>query len=305
MKFSVKHAFVLLVCALLLGTSADARRMSDAEVFVSQQLTAFGLAGTPWESVASIDEERSRAWMDALHEAYDAILNLPLMEGKLVRQVLSINPGLKSRLGVVLLSAQRSFYQKDASGLVRCRVDVPLSGPNSVRSALYLAALRPQSAEPINFLASWSAGIKLESDSEPPPFKRLVVDVRNYHFKPSLFPRFFDQSGMLIFQESTVPAPYRFSRPAVRFSTNIRDAHADLEESEIMIAAARVDPLASSDIRIAQADLQWFSRFCSELVNNPLQQRDILIIFDESKLAPSGSMPPAKAEEKPEAPKKR
>lgn len=305
MKFSVKHTFVLFLLALLVCSNANARAMSSTEVFVSQQLSSFGLAGTPWESATSIDEERSRAWMHALHEAYDAILNLPLMEGKLVREILSINPGLMPRLGVVVLSAPRSFYQKDASGLIRCRVDVPLSGSNSLRSALYLAALRPQSAEPVSFLASWSAGIKIEADTNPPPFKRLVVDVRNYHFKPSLFPRFFDQSGMLIFQESMVPAPHRFSRPAVRFSTDIRDAHAGLEESEIIIASAKVDALASSDIRIAHTDLQWFARFCRELVINPLQQRDILIIFDDKILASSGSMSPSKPEEKSEEPKKK
>ncbi|NLI79187.1 MAG: hypothetical protein GX442_22430 [Candidatus Riflebacteria bacterium] len=129
---------------------------SSAVDFDRQLVTVWGLAGMPWETETSYEEEKARAWMHALHQGYEAVLDIPLMEGLVVRQALPMNPALKERLGMVLLSAPKTFFEPDLTGLLRCRLEVPFSGPLSLRSALYLAALRPQPMEPQSLLASWA-----------------------------------------------------------------------------------------------------------------------------------------------------
>jgi len=126
MKFLAK-AILVIVC-MFSACSLRAENFVDSQALLQQKLEVFGLAGTPWESETSYDEERSRAWMDALHHAYERILALPLMEGKQVAHVLQENAALKERLGLVLMSAPKTFFQPDISGMVRCRVDVPLTG---------------------------------------------------------------------------------------------------------------------------------------------------------------------------------
>lgn len=129
---------------------------SSAVDFDRQLVSVWGLAGMPWETETSYEEEKARAWMHALHQGYEAMLDIPLMEGLVVRQALQMNPALKERLGMVLLSAPKTFFEPDLTGLLRCRLEVPFSGPVSLRSALYLAALRPQPMEPHSLLASWA-----------------------------------------------------------------------------------------------------------------------------------------------------
>ena len=129
---------------------------SSAVDFDRQLVSVWGLAGMPWESETSYEEEKARAWMHALHQGYEALLDIPLMEGLVVRQALQMNPALKERLGTVLLSSPKTFFEPDLTGLLRCRLEVPFSGPVSLRSALYLAALRPQPMEPQALLASWA-----------------------------------------------------------------------------------------------------------------------------------------------------
>ena len=249
------------------------------EVFVEQKLKIYGLGGMPWEETTALEEERSRAWMDALHHAYEDVLNLPLMEGKTVRHVFQTNSALRERLGMVLLSAPKTFYEADTTGLVRCRVEVPFNGKLSLRSALYLAALRPNSMKPVSFLASWSAEIKLKDKDSLPEFKRVVVDMRDTGFEPSLFPRFFEETGSLLFQEAMIPSPVRFSRPAVRFSTDIKDAYKDLKESEVMMLDGKLAELSTRDISVPSPEANIFNRFCKRLMNQPDEKREILVVF--------------------------
>ncbi len=291
---------ILIFVMMFSACTLRAENFVEPGIFLQQKLEVFGLAGIPWEGESSWDEERSRAWMDALHHAYEKILELPLMEGKQVVHVLQTNAALKERLGLVLMSAPKTFFQPDVSGMVRCRVDVPLTGRISLRSALYLAALRPEPVQPTSFLASWTAGIKVDTKTPPPAFMRVIVDARQYAFEPSLFPRFFDASGMLIFQEAMIPEKERFSRPAVRFMTDITAARAGLAEEETFTLAAHVNPLYRRDITVEEADTQVFARFCRDMIDTPLRQREIVIVFDPERPRKKGRL--VKTEPKAEKP---
>lgn len=280
---------ILTISLIFSACHVWAEPVISHKAFLSQKLEIDGLAGTPWEDGSSFDEERSRAWMDAMHHAYESILNLPLMEGKLVRHVMQTNPALKERLGMILLSAEKSFYQPDITGLIRCRLEIPLSGKLSLRSALYLAALRPQSQQPASFLASWSAGIK--NREEPVPVcKRLVVDLRECYFVPSIFPRFFDSDGALLFQEAMVPQPYRFSRPAVKFATDIIAARGSFSEGEYTYVSAFVNELSTSDATITGADSALAASFFRQMIENPDRELDVVIVFDPLKTGVAGKM---------------
>lgn len=285
----VAKALLIFVC-IFSACVLHAENFIDPQVFLQQKLEVFGLAGTPWEDETSYDEERSRAWMDALHHAYEKILDLPLMEGKLVRHVLQANSALKERLGLVLLSSPKSFFQPDVSGLSRCRVDVPLTGKLSLRSALYLAALRPQSMQPTSFLASWTAGVKVDEKALAPTYRRIIIDVRRFAFEPSLFPRFFDATGMLIFQEAMIPQAERFSRPAVLFATDITAARAGVKEGDSFTIAAHVNDLYLRDVAVEHADSELFALFCHDMVKNPLRQREIVIVFDPARSKKVGKL---------------
>jgi hypothetical protein len=324
---------LLLILACLALLPCAAARAEEGGVtpvidFNRQILTAWGLAGTPWEESVSYEEEKARAWMSALHQAYAAILSVPLMEGALVRQVLLLNPGLKGRLGVVLLTAPKTFYTVDSAGLVRCKLEVPFSGPRSLRSALYLAALRPQPMEPRSFLASWSAPFPEEkmaplpsgratdttattdetvgepdredSGAEPAtghPLRRLVLDLRRTTFEPSLFPRFFTEEGRLLFQEAQIPSPERFSRPMVRFSERIEDAEAGMEAGKCTFVAAHVPAGSKRDVKIGTAETEVFLHFCRQMIATPLAIREILIIHGQ-RVPIAGLMPKTKPKEK-------
>ncbi|GAB4281392.1 MAG: hypothetical protein Kow0029_26450 [Candidatus Rifleibacteriota bacterium] len=293
MKFGLKATIVLL--SIFSACLVRAERLIESKVFLNQKVEVFGLAGTPWEDSFAFEEERSRAWMDALHHAYEAILNLPLMEGKLVRQALQTNPALKERLGMILLSAPRTFYQPDTAGIVRCKLEVPLSGKLSLRSALYLAALRPQSQQPVSFLASWTSALKDRQLPEP-GFKRLIIDARDYYFEPSLFPRIFDNSGNLLFQEAMIPRPERFSRPAIRFAVEVKRACANLKDDQIMIARASVNELSSCDLTLAEPDATIVAGFCRLITLQPDKEREIVVLFDPEKTAPVGLIERSKTE---------
>lgn len=295
MKLQRILTFISIFAGFALASFADSN--FNADVFISRKLEVTGLGGSPWEQNISFEEERSRAWMHALHNAYNRLISLPLMEGKLVRHVLATNPLMRERLGVILLLAPRKFYKEDASGLIRCKVSVPVDGKNSLKSALYLEALRPQPQEPLSFLASWTVAAEVDKSAPSVPFKRVVVDVRDYYFEPSLFPRFFDEDGALLFQEINTKTGARLDRPAVIFSNNIAEAYDGYEDSEVILTLAMVNPRSKRDITIQAHDLQWFLRFCRDLTEKPLQQREILVVFDSEKKPPKGRLELRKTEE--------
>ncbi len=104
MKRGLKTLYFLL--CIFSACSLRAEIFTEPEIFIDHKLEVFGLGGVPWESEISLDEERARAWMDALHHAYDQVLSLPLMEGKLVRHVLQTNAALKERLDDLYAASQ-------------------------------------------------------------------------------------------------------------------------------------------------------------------------------------------------------
>ena len=118
MKNNLRGLFLVMI--FLSACSLQAESSFSTNSFVKQNVQVYGLAGMPWEQSVSLEEERARAWVDALHHAYEKILDLPLMEGKLVRQVFQTNSGLRTRLGRVLMTAHKTFYTKDQTGLIRC-----------------------------------------------------------------------------------------------------------------------------------------------------------------------------------------
>lgn len=279
---------LLLVC-LFSASTLLAENSTNHKVFLNQKLEVFGLGGVPWEE-GSYESERGRAWMDAMHHAYEDLLNVTVMDGKQVKHVLHTNKALRERLGMMLINAPKTFYQKDVSGLVRCRLDVPISGKNSLRSAFYLAALRPEPMQPIGFLASWSTGIDVNAYEEPSNYKRMVIDARKFDFIPALFPRFFDEQGMLVFQEAMVPQAERFSRPVVLFSTDMISARAGLKDDEVFTVASNMHSLHKSDLIIKHEDLDEFKHFCSDIIKTPLKQREIMIVFDPERKIDAGSL---------------
>ncbi|MFZ2955639.1 MAG: hypothetical protein WA705_01905 [Candidatus Ozemobacteraceae bacterium] len=299
--------------------------------FGKQLVLVWGVGGQPWEEQVSYEEERSRAWMDALHHAYEETLRVPLMEGIDVRNVLRQYPTLRPRMGRILLAAPRTFFEEDASKLIRCRVELPFTGIAGLRSALFLAALHPQGSEPRAFIGTDSAiatDARLVDALKPPvetsshgfsrtasPGKakrfeqtagfeqadaeglpgsstmilRVVVDLRETFFEPSLFPRFFDEEGRLIYQEGRIPSSERFSRPVVRFSQEIADATAGLMEEQIMFAAGRLPILAKRDIVIRNPDDEFLRRFCRRLDTEPFWKGEILVIHG-NRVMPPGAM---------------
>ena len=295
MKFSTK--LLLLILCSLLPQILLAENLVNHKVFLNQKLEVFGLGGTPWEE-GSYETERGRAWMDAMHHAYEQILSLTIMDGKEVKHILHTNKALKERLGMVLMSAPKTFYQKDVSGLVRCKIEIPISGKLSLRSAFYLAALRPQPMQPTGFLASWSAKIDVDETQEPSQYKRVVIDARKFDFIPALFPRFFDEHGALLFQEAMIPQAERFSRPVVMFCTNMIDARAGLEEKEVLTLASTMHELHKSDIIVKNEDLADFKHFCNDIIRTPKKQREIMIVYNPDKKIKAGAMKKIEVSEK-------
>jgi hypothetical protein len=287
MKFSTK--LLLLILCLFQTQILLAENTANHKVFLDQKLEVFGLGGTPWEE-GSYESERGRAWMDAMHHAYEQILSLTIMDGKEVKHVLHTNKALKERLGMILMSAPKTFYQKDVSGLVRCKLEIPISGKLSLRSAFYLAALRPQPMQPTGFLASWSSNISVDETQEPSPYKRIVIDARKFDFIPALFPRFFDEQGNLLFQEAMIPQAERFSRPVVLFATNMITARANLEEKEVFTLSSTMHELHKSDIIVKNADLNEFKQFCNDIIRTPLKQREIMIVYNPDRIIKKGAM---------------
>lgn len=277
--------------------------------FNRQLVTAWGLAGQPWESATSYEEEKSRAWMDSLHHAYEMLLSTAFMEGLEIRQVLRQYPTLRSGLGRVLLTATPRFFEEDVSKLIRCRVEIPFTGPNGLRSALFLAAMRPVALEPRAFIAtdpveaSLTARLNLgpvsargllatgsEADMTPVgPVVRIVIDLRATFFQPSLFPRFYDEEGHFLFQEGRIPGPERFSRPVVRFSEEIADAEAGLKSEQLTYLAGRLPLTAVRDVVLRHPDQEFFRRFCHRLELDPLWKGEILIIHGR-RIMPAGAL---------------
>lgn len=273
-----------------------ARSQSINKVFIEQKLEVMGIAGSPWEEQSSYDEERLRAYTDALNHAYEKIINLPLMDGAEVRHVVQNNRALKRRLGELLLGAKKTFYQTDLTGINRCKVEIDLSGKNSLRSTFYLASLRPSPMQPESFLASWTAGIKIDKVAEPSKYRRMIIDARKSQFAPSLFPRFFAQNGMLIFQEAMVPSIERFSRPAVRFVTSMVEAREGVEERFVYTVESLVDAMHPRDVVINPSEVSEFALFCNDIVRTPLKEREIVIVFDADGAPEYGAL--KRAEEK-------
>ena len=295
MRFSTK-LLVLILC-LFQTQILLADNTANHKVFLNQKLEVFGLGGTPWEE-GSYETERGRAWMDAMHHAYEQILSLTIMDGKEVKHILHTNKALKERLGMVLMSAPKTFYQKDVSGLVRCKLEIPISGKMSLRSAFYLAALRPQPMQPTGFLASWSAPIEVDESIEPSPYKRIVIDARKFDYIPALFPRFFDEHGTLLFQEAMVPQAERFSRPVVLFSTNMIEARANLEEKEVFTLSTTMHELHKSDIIVKNSDLKEFKHFCNDIIRTPKKQRELMIVYNPDNIIKKGVMKKTEVSEK-------
>jgi hypothetical protein len=295
MKFSTK--LLLLILCSLLPQILLAENLVNHKVFLNQKLEVFGLGGTPWEE-GSYETERGRAWMDAMHHAYEQILSLTIMDGKEVKHILHTNKALKERLGMVLMSAPKTFYQKDVSGLVRCKIEIPISGKLSLRSAFYLAALRPQPMQPTGFLASWSTPIDVDETQDPSKYKRIVIDARKFDFIPALFPRFFDEHGALLFQEAMIPQAERFSRPVVMFCTNMIDARAGLEEKEVLTLASTMHELHKSDIIVKNEDLADFKHFCNDIIRTPKKQREIMIVYNPDKKIKTGAIKKTEVSEK-------
>lgn len=289
MKFSAKILFLLfcMFCSQILY----AENNLNHKIFLEQKLEVFGLGGTPWEEESSYEAERGRAWMDAMHHAYEEILSLTVMDGKEVRHILHTNKALKERLGMIIMAAPKTFYQKDVSGLVRCKLEIPISGKLSLRSAFYLASLRPQPMQPKGFLASWSANVGVIDESkEPSPYKRVVIDARKYDFIPALFPRFFDERGALLFQEAMIPQAERFSRPVVLFCTDMITAREKLDEKEVLTLSSGMHELHKSDIIVKNEDLKEFKSFCNDIMRTPLKQREIMIVYNPEKKIGIGSI---------------
>lgn len=266
------------------------------QVFIEQRLEAMGIAGSPWEEHSSYDEERLRAYTDALNHAYEKIINLPLMDGVDLRQVVQSNRALKQRLGELLLGAKKTFYQTDLSGINRCKIEIDLSGKNSLRSTFYLASLRPSPMQPESFLASWTAGIKVDKAADPSKYRRVIIDARKSHFSPSLFPRFFAQNGMLIFQEAMIPPAERFSRPVVRFVTSMVEAREGVEERFVYTVESLVDAMHPRDVVINPSEVSEFALFCNDIVRTPQKEREIVIVFDADGVKEYGAL--KQAEEK-------
>lgn len=305
MHRSFSFPFILLVSSLafvLTNVEPGRAQIGSTTVdFQRQVVTAWGLAGAPWEKAPSLEEERSRAWMDAMHHAYEAVLALPLMEGATVRGSLVQNPMLRERLGQLLLALPKTFYEPDVTGVIRCRIEVPFAGRDSLRTALYLAALRPSRIEPKSLTGSEAVALKTAVD-EPREATgtsplRLVLDLRRSVFMPSLFPRFFSEDGRLLFQEAMIPAAARFSRPVVRFTTAVEDAATGVGNDRVRYVEAQVTPLGRYDVQVRKADEEMFRRFCRGLVEEPLHEREILIVFG-NHLLPAGLLPKAERKEK-------
>ncbi len=302
-SFSFSFVFCVLLPALFLTNVEPGRaQISSATIdFQRQVVTAWGLAGAPWEKSPSLEEERSRAWMDAMHHAYEAVLALPLMEGATVRGSVVQNPILRERLGQLLLALPQTFYEPDVTGLYRCRIEVPFAGRDSLRTALYLAALRPSRIEPKGLTGSEAASIKSAADevreaTGTAPL-RLVLDLRRTVFAPSLFPRFFAEDGRLLFQEAMIPAAARFSRPVVRYTPAVEDAASGVGNDRVRYVEAQVTPLGRCDVQVCKADEEMFRRFCRGLIEEPLHEREILIVYG-NRLLPAGVLPKADRKEK-------
>lgn len=271
---------LISVGIIVSSVSAALAHETNANIFLNQKLEVYGIAGSPWEETTSYEEERSRAYLDALNHAYEAIIKLPLMDSKDIKDVMLGNRAFKERLCQLLFNSPKTFYQTDSSGINRCRIVISLTGGNSLRSAFYLAAMRPKPMQPTSFLASWSAGIAIDENAEPSKYKRIVIDARKNYFEPSLFPRFFDKSGMLIFQEAMIPESERFSRPAIRFVTTIEEARKDLDNSEVFTAGSLIDELHPRDVVIIPEDVKEFAVFCRDIAKYPSKAREIVIVFD-------------------------
>lgn len=305
-----RSSLALLLCLLswLAPAVLSAGETATPPIDFNRQLvTAWGLAGQPWETGTSYEEEKSRAWMDALHHAYESLLSTPFMEGLEIRQILRQYPTLRSGLGRVLLTATPRFFEEDVSKLIRCRVEIPFVGPDGLRSALFLAALRPIALEPRVFIASDPAEASLtarlllgpassrgllasasDADITPiGPVVRLVIDLRATFFQPSLFPRFYDEEGHFLFQEGRIPAPERFSRPVVRFTEEIAEAESGLTGEQVAYIAGRLPLTAVRDVVLRHPDQEFFRRFCRRLELDPLWKGEILIIHGR-RIMPAG-----------------
>ncbi|MBF0409527.1 MAG: hypothetical protein HQM10_19460 [Candidatus Riflebacteria bacterium] len=271
---------------------ADAQPSLVETDFLDQKITVWGLGGNPWEDITSSEEERARAWTDALHHAYYEVLSLQFMEKITVKQLLHQYPTLNNSLRRTLLGAEKTLYQKDISGLIRCRVEVPFCGKNGIRAALFLASLFPSKIGPRIFRVPVSTETQKISASDT-PYSRIIVDLRDCIYKPALFPRFFDINGNLLFQESTIPAPERFSRPVIKYSSSMASATEDVEDGKIFYASARTAHNHESDITIIPPDDDEFKNFAAAIASAPLRELDIFVVYDSEKKL-SGLIPQKK-----------
>jgi len=213
---------------------------------------------------------------------------MPLMANLTVGDAIRLNPALTPRLRRILLAAPRAFYSDDAVGLVRCRLRVPMAGAMSLRSALYLAALTPDRLEPASLLpspASQTADLAI-APKNPSYFKRVVLDARHLGFMPSLFPRFYSETGKMLFQEGAVFHRQRFTHPAVRYITDIRQATAGLPKDRVLFIRARAVLNSAMDLGVPHSEIEPFLSVVRHLAVNPLDPREIVIVMPAAPAAP-------------------
>ncbi len=271
-----KLILLSLIISLFSVLPARAEKFSISETFITESIQVEGVAGRPWELVASpLQEEQERAWMDASHHAYEALLKLPFGDGKKVSDCLFVNPSLKKRLGMLLKAAEKDFYTEELSGLVKCKLRVELSGPVSLRSALYLDALKlgAAKASDIFFRKDRETGEKIKKS----PYSQLVIDMRKTSFEPSLFPKFLNEKGFLLFQEAMIVSPARFSRPAVVYRTEMPD----FTSGNVFFAETSFDSKHPHDIIVKYQDLNEFVLFAGDLEENLLSDKTIVVLIDK------------------------
>lgn len=295
---------VAAICLGLVLFSSHAALATNADTLIDfnrQRVVVQGLGGMPWEEETSYEQERARAWMDAVHHAYEVILDLPLSAGIKVRNAIQRNPQLKQRLGLVLRATNPVFRQPDISGLVRCDLEIPFYGALSLRSALYLAALSNNPVGPYSIRTDLEK-IQAEDGNEDEDkeqqgtdpakatIERIVVDVRSTPFTPSLFPRFFNATRSRVFQEAMIPAPERFSRPVVRFTENVRRAYTGLAEEKVKFIIATAETLQGYDVIIPDHEADEFFKLADRLLKDPMRAGEILIVYKRTDRG-TGVMP--------------
>lgn len=279
--------------------------------FERQSIIAVGIAGQPWEeeNYVSSEKEKIRAHYDALHHAYEAILNIPIMEGKYGKHILFQTPVLKEKIKNLLFSLQPTFIG-NKNKLIKCKLEIPFYGINSLFAAFYLASLYPtskfQSNQNIPSSKIWplvlspTNSLKVNAELEQKQqsnkiktknavvnnkihdIKRIIIDLRNTPFQPSLFPCFYTEKGQLIFQESLLynkSSRAKFSRPIIKFYKSILKATENYKENELEFINAKTTDMSTMNITILSSSEVFFVDYVSYIMHKPESDKDIAIVY--------------------------